>query len=694
MELGPLFGSPITADRMARVTELDLDFAAIKDLTGLEYAGGLEVLSAESNLVEDLSPLAGLGSLTRLGLDDNLISDLSPLARLTQLRRLGLNDNATGDLSPLAGLTQLRRLGLTENGISDLSPLADLSAMENLILSDNSISELSPLAGMINLRVLYLFGNAVEDLSPLKRLASLEILNLFDNSVGDVSPLRDLTNLVELNLAFNAISDLAPLASLMNLQDLDLGVNAISDIDPLSNLTKLWMLRLYDNAIADMSPVSNLLELNSLYLSGNAIETVPDLGKLTRLHALFLTDNSISDVAPLASLNRVGQLGLAGNAIVDIEPLLSAPGLVRGTTLYLYGNPMNRESMETHVPALRDKGIGAAVSGISIEDASAREGDSLEFAVRLSAPVAEPVRVDWQAGGDSATEGIDFPDGQRGTVEIAAEETTSTVRVQTLADKLDESAETLEVWLSSPSTGYPIGVVLGSPEFRRFPDWLAHGTILDEKARLRLIPFFPTPGYEAGQGFARVVNRDDVAGEVRIDALDDAGRHRGTATLAVGKGQTVHFNSDDLRSGNRDKGLSGSVATGTGAWRLELRSSLDLEVLAYIRTKDGFLTSMHDVVPRTQGRHYVPIFNPASNTEQSSRLRIVNTASGPANVSIEGIDDSGASPGDKLQITIPSGAVRLLTAAQLENGDSGFQGTIGDGKGKCASWLTPSSPSS
>ena len=51
--------------------------------------------------------------------------------------------------------------------------------------------------------------------------------------------------------------------------------------------------------------------------------------------------------------------------------------------------------------------------------------------------------------------------------------------------------------------------------------------------------------------------------------------------------------------GNPTKGLSASTGAGDGDWRLALDGTLDAEVLSYIRTKDGFLTAMHDLAPRT-----------------------------------------------------------------------------------------------
>ena len=82
------------------------------------------------------------------------------------------------------------------------------------------------------------------------------------------------------------------------------------------------------------------------------------------------------------------------------------------------------------------------------------------------------------------------------------------------------------------------------------------------------------PGY---QGFVRIINRSDEAGEVRIDAWDDNGTHRGPVTLAIGVGETKHFNSDDLEMGNAGKEIEGSTGPGKGDWRLALSSTLELD---------------------------------------------------------------------------------------------------------------------
>ena len=220
---------------------------------------------------------------------------------------------------------------------------------------------------------------------------------------------------------------------------------------------------------------------------------------------------------------------------------------------------------------------------------------------------------------------------------------------------------------------------------------LATGSNSDTTSHL--VPLFPAASDAALQGFVRVINHSGDSGEVQIEAIDDTGVSYGPLTLSIDGDATVHFNSDDLESGNAGKGLTGSTGAGEGDWRLVLTSDLDIEVLSYIRTTDGFLTAMHDLAPEVEeGVHRIAIFNPGSNTAQVSRLRLINLGEEAAQVTIEGVDDRGASPGSALDVTVAAGAAQTLTAVELESGGTGMTGVLGDGAGK---WqLTVTSESS
>ena len=207
------------------------------------------------------------------------------------------------------------------------------------------------------------------------------------------------------------------------------------------------------------------------------------------------------------------------------------------------------------------------------------------------------------------------------------------------------------------------------------------------------VPLFPAAGDDSGrQGFVRVINGSDTDGEVSIKAYDETERDYEAVVLTIGGNEVVHFNSDDLEQGSSSKGLSGGVGAGEGDWRLELTSELDIEVLSYIRTEDGFLTSMHDVVPSAGTRHRVAVFNPGSNRNQESLLRLVNPGEGTAEVTIAGVDDRGV-PGDgEVTLSVPGGGSRTVGAWELESGADGLTGMLGDGSGKWQLTITSDVP--
>ena len=196
------------------------------------------------------------------------------------------------------------------------------------------------------------------------------------------------------------------------------------------------------------------------------------------------------------------------------------------------------------------------------------------------------------------------------------------------------------------------------------------------------VPLFPVPSTGNWDGFVRVINGSDLAGDVTIKAVDDTGNRSPEIKLTLGALETVHFNSGDLEQGNEDKRLSAGVGSGEGDWRLTLTSDLDIEVLAYIRTEDGFLTSMHDVAPSAENRSRVAVFNPGSNRSQVSLLRLVNPNSRSVEVIIQGIDDKGETPGGEVRLSVVAYASRTVSAAELESGGDDLEGSLGDGAGK------------
>ena len=210
----------------------------------------------------------------------------------------------------------------------------------------------------------------------------------------------------------------------------------------------------------------------------------------------------------------------------------------------------------------------------------------------------------------------------------------------------------------------------------------------EPRGREHSVPLFMAHGDpEQRQGFVRIINHSDEAGTVEIVGIDDAGMRFGPIELSIATRETKHLNSADIENGNEGKGLPDGLGDGEGDWRLLLYAgSLDIEPLAYIRTlHDGFLTSMHDMVQDASLRHRVPIFNPASNVNQESSLRLINPGDSEASVTITGRDGVGdeqqAGGTGEFTLSIPAGGARTVASPELETGNAESEG-IGDGTGK------------
>ena len=197
------------------------------------------------------------------------------------------------------------------------------------------------------------------------------------------------------------------------------------------------------------------------------------------------------------------------------------------------------------------------------------------------------------------------------------------------------------------------------------------------------VPLF-TAASSSRQSFVRIINRSTEAGSATVYATDDSGVVRGYFTIPLGANQVQYFDSNDLENGNAKRGIAG-IGNGTGDWRLTVSSDLDIQVLTYMRTADGFLTALHDIVGNTGRRHQVPILNPGSNTRRESVLRIVNTMDAMTSVTVRGYDDTGRTYG-QARITLRGNEARMLTAKQLE--DMG----LGDGSGKWRLSVTATNP--
>ena len=264
-------------------------------------------------------------------------------------------------------------------------------------------------------------------------------------------------------------------------------------------------------------------------------------------------------------------------------------------------------------------------------------------------------------------------------------------QLRTLPDGVFDGLTRLE-WLDLQNN-HLVGLTRNDPlfaELRSYANVLLGGQTAppdqpEPTPPVRLVAAVPLmlSTFNSREGFVRIVNESEDSGSVRVFAFDDGGHAPDPIEIPLAAGQVVHFNSKDLESGNAGKGIKGGVgAPVQGDWRLDVESGLPVRVLAFVRTTDGFLTAMHDVLPRNdQGQLVAHTFNPGSNMNQASTLRLVNAGANDESLSIDGVDDQGNDAGP-VTLTLSAGECRTLSAFDLENGAQGLIGTLGDGSGK------------
>jgi len=384
---------------------------SISDLSPLEDLTNLRSLNLQQNTISDLSPLSELTSLTVLELGNpfggpslspsfsgNTITDISPLSNLTNLTVLGLSGNTITDISPLSNLTNLTTLNLFGNTITDISPLSGLTNLITLYLQNNLIVDISPLSGLTNLTELglansnisipglVLSNNTISDLAPLVAntgLGSGDRVDVRNNPLSATSINTHIPALQSRGVAvLFIIDDPTPVSipdanlraeiedaldkasgetitrgDMSNLTEVSAGSANISDLTGLEFATNLLSLYLFNNTISDVSSLSGLTSLTSLTLRRNSITDISPLSGLTNLSRLRLEENSITDVSALSGLTNLTSLLLYSNRISDLSPLVANTGLGSGDRVDVRDNPLSDASINTHIPALQDRGV-------------------------------------------------------------------------------------------------------------------------------------------------------------------------------------------------------------------------------------------------------------------------------------------------------------------------------------------------
>ena len=164
-------------------------------------------------------------------------------------------------------------------------------------------------------------------------------------------------------------------------------------------------------------------------------------------------------------------------------------------------------------------------SRASIDSPTVVEGDTgstnMIFTVSLSTANSRQVRIAYSDVGaqQTATSGTDYTALPQGTLTFAPGETSKTVTVEVLGDRIDEPDETVRVQLGTPANA---NAMLGT-------NWRGDGTITDDDlAWLRTGPVSVAEGDSGSTNLNFTITLSDPAGEQITVAYADTGR--GTAT--------------------------------------------------------------------------------------------------------------------------------------------------------------------
>ena len=613
------------------------------------------------------------------GTDDCRTVDSEALASIERLYffEKGFTTLAAGDFD---GLTNLQELNLSSNLLASLPDgvFDDLTNLQGLSLNENQLAGLpgGAFEGLTNLQELALqFNNlrvlpdgAFDGLTSLRelRLTSNDLMRLPDGAFDGLSSLQ------ELYLGNNDLTRLPDGAfdGLTSLRALHLSENQLTALPDgvFDGLTSLLYLYLDNNRLLRLrgGVFDDLTSLRTLLLHNNQLTALPDglFGNLTSLEALGLAGNSLTALSDgvFDGLTNLLLLGLHDNQLTTLPASvfddLTSLGLLRLDNNRLTALPDsvfdNLAGLQTL--SLQSNQLTALPDGVF--DGLTSELHNLNL-------------------GDNQLTAL--PDGMFDGL--------TGLRTLHLNDNHLVGLTRNDPLFAGLYSGLDLALG-GQTEAPGTPEPTTDATRI-----AAAVPLMLSASDSMGQGFVRIINESEESRMIRILAFDDGGIAANPIEIELGANQVLHFNSNDLEQGNTNKGINAGIGLPSqGDWRLDIESATDLRVLAFVRTNDGFLTVMHDLLPRNaDGLLVAQTFNPGSNMTQESRLRLVNTGANAERVSIRGVDDRGNN-GGPVTLTLAAGASRTLSAFDLENGTQGLTGTLGDGAGKWRLFITAGQP--
>ena len=725
---------------LTALTYLGLGANAVSDLSPLAGLTALTDLGLIDNNIADISALAGLTSLTELELDLNRITNISALAGLTAIWDLGLSFNQISDISALAGLTSMQYLTAAYNNVYDISALTANSGIGAGSIVELGFNPLGCAALFSDARALRARGAQVyvgEDRWPPPAPTDLTVTvagNTATLTWGGSTDWREQAHVYEVrqgggvwamvpgggaarqttvfvaglgddgyvfevrgvnvggcgdaaSVSTGASSSGGPVwipdaalrrcieealgkqagaaishAEMATLQGLTCRNAGVADLTGLETATILAQLDLFGNVVVDLSPLQELAELAELALHGNRIEDLAPLAGIAVLERLWLNDNAIADIAPLADNDGLG----AGEVRPD------------GSSDYvdLRGNALDAMALDTHVPALRERGAAVLVDGTHLVPVFL-PGGSL-----FGESFARVINRSTEAG-EVSIEAIDAMGERYGpvTLAIGAERTAYF------------TATDLE--LGNAAKGLPAGVGYGDGDWRLE---LRSALDLDVSAYLRKLEvglelvsgmnaMAPeayaqhsvstfNPGSNAGRASKlRLLNPGAKTARALIEGTDDGGETASVA-VTVPAGGSRDFTAAALEAGDGDGVVEGRLGDGAGKWRLAATSYDGVHALNLIESATQ-VANLSAYAP-AGSPHHLALFRAAS-PRREGYLRLVNLSGTPGRVELRAFDENGRAAAPVSWALAAGGAQISWRDLANGNADQGLPNGIGEG---------------
>ena len=347
----------------------------ITDLTGLEYASGLEGVNISDNNITDLTPLTKIAGLQYLYANGNQISQI-PDFRGTHLKlyeNYGISETGETTRTPIVmfsgnpvkkeefagkfpeepGEDWLERNSYNDTPVN----IPDDNLRKALLYLDSDGDGVLTVEDLRKINGSVYYGNSdIKDLTGLEYAINMTGLQVPNNQITDLAPIKNLTNLMLLDISNNDINDLTPILGLTRLQNLYARNNKLTEIPDMKGLSSL-MLYSSINGDPESIFIGNLIprerfegkfnqKLTEEWLNKNSYDAtvieipdenlakairnlVPDSdgdgkfnkSELSALTTLYANGRHIKDLTGLEYAENLVAVGLEGNQIMDVTPL-------------------------------------------------------------------------------------------------------------------------------------------------------------------------------------------------------------------------------------------------------------------------------------------------------------------------------------------------------------------------------------